>query len=318
MIDIGHKLVSELHDPNSLIEYAQMTEQSEFGFVNVSDHFHPWVPEQGESPLVWSVLGGIGHATDDLEVWTGVTCPTMRIHPTIIAQAAATTAAMFEGRFTLGLGTGENLSEHIQGDRWPEHDVRLEMFAEAVHIIEDLWSGATISHHGDHYTVEHAQLYTLPEEPPEIMIAADGPQTARKAGELGDGLITVVPDDGLIEAFEETHDGDGVTYGELTVCWDEDEHSAAETVAKLWPQGTLASSLLWDLPTPAHFRQATQDVGPEDVAGDVPCGPDPDAHIEGIQEYVDADFDMLAIHQVGDDQAGFIEFYEEEVLPSFR
>ncbi|SDQ88260.1 TIGR03557 family F420-dependent LLM class oxidoreductase [Natronobacterium texcoconense] len=317
MVKIGHKLVSELHGPHDLVEYAQLTETSELAFANVSDHYHPWIPEQGESPMVWNVLGAIGQATDDLEVWTGVTCPTMRIHPAVIAQAAATAATMLEGRFTFGVGTGENLSEHILGEGWPEHQIRLEMLKEALWIIRALWRGETVSHRGNHYTVENARLYTLPDEPPEIGVAADGPKTARKAGEIGDGLITVVPDEGLVSEFESTADDGAPVYGEATVCYAEDEDEAIDTVYELWPQEVLPSSLLWDLPTPAHFAQAVESVSREDVAEEVPCGPDPDEHIEAIQEYVDAGFDMVAIHQVGDRQAEFLEFYEEEVLPSF-
>ncbi|WIV68675.1 TIGR03557 family F420-dependent LLM class oxidoreductase [Natrialbaceae archaeon AArc-T1-2] len=317
MVDIGHKLVSELHGPTDLVEYAQLTEDSAFEFANVSDHFHPWLPEQGESPLVWNVLGAIAQATDDLEVWTGVTCPTTRIHPAIIAQAAATTATMFEGRFTFGVGTGENLSEHVLGDRWPEHRVRLEMLEEAIWLMRALWSGDNVSHDGEYYTVENARLFTLPEEPPDVAVAADGPKTARKAGEIGDGLITVVPDERLVETFAETADDDGIVYGEATVCWAEDEDEAIDTVAELWPQEALPSTLLWDLPTPAHFAEATEAVSRDDVAEAVPCGPDPDAHVEAIQAYVDAGFDAIAVHQVGSDQEGFLECYEEEVLPAF-
>ena len=318
MVDIGHKLISELHGPTELVDQARLTERSEFSFAKVSDHYHPWLPEQGESPMVWTVLGGIAQVTDELPVSTGVTCPTMRIHPAVIAQAAATTATMFDGRFSFGVGTGEKLNEHILWRRWPEHQVRLEMLEEAIEIIEALWTGESISHHGEHYTVENARLFTLPEEPPEILIAADGPETARKAGELGDGLITVAPEESLVDAFGKTSVDDAVTYGEATVCWADNEDDAINTAHELWPQSTLSGSAHWNLPTPAHFAEMTDGVTRAEVADSVPCGPDPDKHIEAIEAYEDAGFEKVAVHQVGPDQSGFVEFYENEVLPSFN
>ena len=318
MVRIGHKLSSEEHGPTALVEYATMTERSGFDYASVSDHYHPWVTAQGESPHVWTALGGIATATDVLPVWTGVTCPTIRIHPAIIAQAAATTAAMFDGRFTLGLGTGENLSEHILGNRWPPHAVRLEMLEEAVAVMRSLWTGTNVIHHGRHYTVENARLFTLPDEPPTIAIAADGPRTARAAGRLDAGLITVSPDPELVDAYESTASDPGPVYGETTVCWAEDEAAAVETAHEVWPQTALPGDLTWDLPTPAHFEQATSEVSPEDVAASVACGPDPETHLEQIEPYLEAGFDHVTVHQVGPDQEGFLSFYGEEVLPAVR
>ncbi|MFP8954172.1 TIGR03557 family F420-dependent LLM class oxidoreductase [Natrialbaceae archaeon A-arb3/5] len=318
MTEIGHKLVTELHGPDDLVSYAQLVDESAFDFAMVSDHYHPWTSRQGESPMVWNVIGAISQATEDLRLGTAVTCPTTRIHPAIVAQAAATAGTQLDGRFFFGVGTGENLSEHILGHRWPEHDVRLGMLKEAIDIIRTLWEGETTSYDGDYYTVENAKIYTLPEELPPIPVAADGPKTARAAGEFGDGLIAVRPDADLVEAFESAG-GDGKpTYGEVAVCYDEDEQAAIERAHELWPQEGLPGELLWELPTPAHFEQATEAVSQDDIAELVTCGADPDEHVETIQEYVDAGFDRVTIHQIGSNQAEFVEFYENEVLPAVQ
>lgn len=317
MTQIGYKLISEEFGPDDLVRYAVRAEESSFDFANISDHYHPWISAQGESPMVWPVLGAIAEATDDLRIGTGVTCPTIRIHPAIVAQATATVASMLEGRFYFGVGTGENLSEHIHGDRWPAHDVRLELLEEAVEIIRNLWTGENVTHRGRHYTVENARLFTLPDQLPEIWVAADGPRTARKAGEIGDGLITVTPDAGLIDAYETTADDGGVRYGETTVCWAETEDEAIETAAEIWPQGALPGDLNWELATPALFEQAVEGVTKDEIAQKITCGPDPEAHIEAIEEFVDAGYDHVTVHQVGPNQEGFFEFYEAEVLPVF-
>ncbi len=316
MTELGYKLICEEHGPNDLVEYATLADQSAFDYAMISDHFHPWTSTQGESPLVWNVIGAISQATDDLRLGTAITCPIIRYHPGIIAQAAATAGVQLPGQFFLGVGTGEQLSEHVFGDRWPEHEVRLEMLREAVDIIRTLWEGETTSYRGDHYTLENARIYTLPEELPPIPIAADGPNAARTAGEIGDGLVAVAPDEELVEAFEAGGGEDKPTYAEIDICYAEDEQEAIETAHEIWPQAALPGELLWTLSTPAHFEQATQAVTKEDISELVVCGSDPDEHIETIREYVDAGFDHIAIHQIGPDQAEFVEFYEEEVLPA--
>ena len=188
-LQVGYALSAEEHTPLALVENARRAEEAGFEFALVSDHFHPWVDEQGHSPFVWSVLGGIALATEKLRIGTGVTCPLIRIHPAILAQAAATAAAMLPGRFFFGVGTGENLNEHVLGDRWPPTFVRREMLREAIEIMRELWRGDLTSHRGPHYTVENARLYTLPDEPIEVMVAAGGPEAAELAGEVGDGLV---------------------------------------------------------------------------------------------------------------------------------
>src|ERR671919_1218874 len=192
-MEIGYWLSSEEHTPNDLVRHARQAEEIGFTFAQISDHFHPWIDSQGHSPFIWSVLGGIAQGTERLQLQTAVTCPTMRIHPAIIAQAAATVAAMMPGRFLLGVGTGENLNEHILGDRWPPAAMRLEMLEEAVKLIRLLWEGEDVTHRGRHYTVENARIYTLPEDPPPILVAAAGEKATELAGRIGDGLIGTSP-----------------------------------------------------------------------------------------------------------------------------
>ena len=320
MPDLGYALSSEEHGPNDLVDHAARAEEVGFEFAFVSDHFHPWVTKQGESPFVWSTLGGIARETEELRVGTGVTCPLIRIHPAIVAQASATAGAMFEGRFFLGVGTGENLNEHVLGDRWPPYAVRQGMLAEAVDVIRELWTGEEVNHHGEHYTVEDARLFTHPEEPPDLAVAAAGPDSATLAGKLGDALVSVAPAEKVVETFEEERggDGDAPKYGQATVCYADSAEEARETVHEWWPNGGLPGKLGQQLPTPEQFEQATQLVTEEKATEHVPCGPDADRHIDQIQQYVDAGFDHVYLHQIGPNQDGFFEFYEEEVLPSFE
>ncbi|MHC3438896.1 TIGR03557 family F420-dependent LLM class oxidoreductase [Natrialbaceae archaeon A-gly3] len=318
MAQIGYTLSSEEHPPTDLVENAVRAEDVGFDFASISDHFHPWISAQGNSPFVWSVLGAIAHATDDLEVGVGVTCPTIRMHPAIHAHAVATVAKMFEGRFTFGVGTGENLNEHVLGDRWPEHELRLEMLEEAMELMDELWEGENTSHHGKHYTVENARLYTVPEEKPPVVVSAFGPRAAKMAAEYGDGLWTVGPQEEVLEAYEAAG-GDGPTYTQLDVCYAETEDEAIETVYEHWPNTALPGELSQQLPTPAHFEQATQAVDREDIAeGSTVTSPDPGAHLESIEEAIDVGFDHVYVHQIGPDQGPFFEFYEGEVLPALE
>jgi coenzyme F420-dependent glucose-6-phosphate dehydrogenase len=315
MTELGYAMSSEEHAPNDLVRHAAMAEEAGFTFALISDHFHPWVDRQGHSPFVWSVIGGISQATSRLRLGTGVTCPTIRIHPAIIAQAAATSAAMMPGRFFLGLGTGENLNEHILGDKWPPYDVRSEMFEEAIDVVRLLWEGGTKSHYGDYYVVENARIYTLPDPLPEIHIAAAGPKSAEMAGRIGDGFIGTAPDAEVIRAFEAAGGAGKPKYGQLTVCYAEDEAAARRTAFELWPIAGLKGELSQELPTPAHFEQAAQMVTEEQIGEAVVCGPDPDRHLAKIREYADAGYTHIYVHQIGPDQAGFIDLYRREILP---
>ncbi len=312
--EIGYALSCEEHRPNDLVRYAAMAEQAGFSFAGISDHFHPWVDAQGHSPMVWPVIGGIAQATERLRLGTGVTCPTIRIHPAIIAQAAATAADMMPGRFFFGVGSGENLNEHILGDRWPPTDVRHEMLEEAVEVIRLLWQGGTQTHRGKHYTVENARIYTLPDELPPIIVAGAGPQAAELAARIGDGFWGVAPQPELLETYAKAG-GTGPRYGQATVCWAETEEEAKETAHRIWVNAGIKGELAQELPTPTHFEQAGQMVEPDDLAESLPLGPDPERHLESIRQYVDAGYDHVYVHQIGPDQEGFIRFYEREILP---
>lgn len=314
MTEFGYALSSEEHAPNDLVRHAQRAEAAGFSFAAISDHFHPWVDQQGHAPFVWSVLGAISHATSTLKLGTGVTCPTVRIHPAIIAQAAATVAAMMPGRFFLGVGSGENLNEHILGDHWPPAPVRQDMLGEAVAVMRQLWEGGYQSFDGAYYTVENARIYTLPEEPPPIIMAAGGPAAATLAGATADGLWTVAPETELIEKFTEAG-GSGPKYGQVTVCWASDEDAAKKTAYEWWPNAGIGGELSQELPLPRHFEQAAKLVAPEDLAEKLPLGPDPDRHVEAIKAFVDAGYDHVYIHQIGPDQDGFFDFFTRELAP---
>jgi coenzyme F420-dependent glucose-6-phosphate dehydrogenase len=314
---IGYAISSEEHAPLELVRHAARAEEAGFEYALLSDHFHPWIDRQGESPFVWSVLGGIAQATATLRVGTGVTCPTIRIHPAIVAQAAATSAAMLPRRFFLGLGTGENLNEHVLGDRWPEAEVRLEMLEEAIEVIRLLWQGGYQSHHGPHYTVEEARLYTLPDEPPPIYVAASKQNAAELAGRLGDGLISVTPDPELVEQFEAAGGEGKPRLGQVTVCYAESEADARRTAHEWWPNAAVKGDLSQELALPRHFEDAAEMVSEDDVAETVVCGPDLDGYVAQIETYADAGFDHVYLHQVGPDQDGFFRFAQEQILPRF-
>jgi G6PDH family F420-dependent oxidoreductase len=316
MVQIGYALSSEEHTPLDLVRDAQRAEAAGFTFSLISDHYHPWIDAQGHSPFVWSVIGGIAASTTNLGLGTGVTCPTVRIHPAIIAQAAATTAAMMPGRFFLGIGSGEALNEHITGERWPETEIRLEMLEEAITVMRLLWQGGNQSHHGKYYTVENARLYTLPEQPVQLMIGASGQKAAELAGRLGDGLISTSPDKKIVQTFQGAG-GRGPIYGQLTVCWAQSNEQAVRTAHKIWPNSAIPGELGQELPTPAHFEQAAQMVRPEDIAKQVTHGPDAQPYLEKIDEYVEAGFDHVYLHQIGPDQDGFIRFCETQILPRY-
>ena len=315
MARIGYALSSEEHEPRKLVEHARAAEEAGFEFALISDHYHPWIDAQGHSPFVWSVLGGIANATSTLEVGTGVTCPTIRIHPAIIAQAAATVGCLMPGRFFLGVGTGENLNEHILGDKWPEHEVRAEMLEESLEVIRLLWEGKQVSHQGLYYTVENARVYDVPDPLPPIHIAAGGPRAAALAGRIGDGLISTAPDQQVVDAFQKAGSADKPRYGQLTVCWAETREAAMQTAYKVWPNAAIRGEASQELPVPAHFEQLAQMVTPEEVAESVVCGPDPQPVLDKIRAFEEAGFDHVYIHQVGPDQAGFLRFAQQELLP---
>lgn len=314
-VELGYKLTSEEFSAPELVRFARSAEDHGFSFASISDHYHPWTDRQGQSPFVWSVIGGIAQVTSKLVIGTGVTCPSFRIHPAIIAQAAATAASMLPGRFFLGVGTGENLNEHILGQGWPEIEVRQERLAEAIQIIRKLWLGGQHSHHGKHFVMENARLYSLPAKLPPIMIAAAGLKSAELAAELGDGLIATEPDRELTQAFRKNAGNGKPCYGELHVCFAADEKKAQQIAHDIWPVAGLPGQLFSELPIPPLFEKAAKLVPVDQIAKLIPCGPDPEKHLNGIRKFIKAGFDHIFIHQIGPNQEQFMDFYAQEILP---
>lgn len=318
MARIGFTLSSEEQPPQTLVEHAKAAEAAGFDFLSISDHYHPWVDRQGQSPFVWSVIGAVAQATERIGLITGVTCPTTRIHPAIIAQAAATAACLMPGRFSLGVGSGENLNEHILGDRWPSVDIRQERLEEAIEVIRSLWSGSLVSHRGRHYEVENARIYTLPEELPPILVATAGEQATELAGRVGDGMVGLIPEPSVIEGFREAGGEGKPTYGQIHVCWAESREQAVETAHEWWPNAGVPGNLFIELPLPSHFEEAASTVDSETVAESVICGPDPEPVIEEVRKFTDAGYSHVYLHQVGPDRPEAIGFLGREVLPEFR
>ncbi len=315
---IGYFLSSEEWGPKELIAQAVMAKQAGFEGLWISDHYHPWNDKQGHSPFVWSTIAAISQAAEGMEITTAVTCPTIRIHPAVIAQAAASCAVLLDGRFRLGVGSGEALNEHILGDRWPGADERQEMLEEAVEVIRLLWQGGVQSHRGLHYRVEHARVYDLPATPPPIIVSGFGPKSVQLAAKIGDGYCTVGPDADSVRSFRDNAQRGKLVQGGLKVCFADDEARARRTVHELWPNEGLPGELAQILPTPEHFEQASELVTEEMLAADTPCGPDIDAHLEMIRAYERAGFDELYVNQIGPEQEAFFKAYRERVLPELR
>jgi len=314
---IGYFLSSEEFGPKALVEQARMAEQAGFAGLWISDHYHPWIDAQGESPFVWSTIGAIAEATERIPVTTGVTCPTVRIHPAIIAQAAATSAVLLDGRFLLGVGSGEALNEHILGDRWPSADIRLEMLEEAIDVMRGLWAGGMFDHRGRHYQVENARIYTLPDEPPPILVSGFGPKSVDLAARAGDGYCATMPDAELVRRFRDGGGAGKLTQAGTKVCWGPDEAECRAEAFRLWPNEALPGELAQVLPTPAHFEQAVELVTEEMIGESVPCGPDIERHVAALQEYADAGFDEVYVQQIGTRHEQFFEVFARDVLARF-
>ena len=311
---IGYFLSSEEWGPQDLISQAVKARDAGFEGLWISDHIHPWNDTQGHSPFVWATIGAIAQANLGLPLTTAVTCPTIRIHPAIIAHAGATAAVLLGGKFSLGVGSGEALNEHVLGDPWPEAAERLEMLEEAIEVIRTLWSGGVQSHRGRHYRVEHTRIYDLPETPPQIIVSGFGPRGVDLAAKVGDGYATVGRDAESVERYR-SQGGSGPVQAGLKVCYGADATAARATVYRLWPNEALPGELAQILPTPAHFEQASELVTEELATADVPCGPDIDEHVAAIRAYADAGFDELYINQIGPQQDEFFTAYRDEVLP---
>jgi G6PDH family F420-dependent oxidoreductase len=313
MAEIGYFLSSEEHGPRDLVRIAGQAEAAGFRSVWISDHYHPWTDRQGEAPFVWSVIGGIAASTE-LRVTTAVTCPTVRMHPAVVAHAAATAAAMLPGRFLLGVGTGENLNEHVLGGAWPRVDVRFAMLEEAVEVVRELWSGRLTSYDGRYYQVSNARIYSLPETPPPILMSALGRKAVEVAARIADGLISTRPDADAIRHYRDVG-GTGPRQGGLKVCWARDEAEARKLAHELWATEHVPGEASRELPLPSHFEDLAELVTEERVADVVPCGPDPERHAAAIRQYLDAGFDEVYVSQIGPDQAGFFDFWQREVRP---
>jgi G6PDH family F420-dependent oxidoreductase len=314
MPTFGYFLSCEEWGPVELVRQAKLAEQAGFERLWISDHFHPWNGQQGQSPFVWSVIGAISEATR-LPVTTAVTCPTTRLHPAIVAQAAATASVQTGGNFVLGVGSGEALNEHVLGGPWPSAPQRLEMLEEAVEVIRALHRGRQVDYEGKHYTVSNARIYTLPpdNEPVPIYVSGFGARSAELAGRIGDGFVSVLPDRSLIDTFRDAGGGDRPAQGGLKVCYGTDEQDAISTAHRIWPNDVLPGELAQVLPTPRHFEQASTLVTREQVADTIPCGPDVARHADAINEFTQAGYDEVYVQQVGPDQDAFFEFWSRRL-----
>lgn len=317
MVSFGYSLASEDSTPAQLLEQAELAERHGFEGLWISDHYHPWTDRQGQSPFVWSVLGALS-ARVALPVMTAVTCPTVRIHPAVVAQAAATTALMHEGRFVLGVGSGEALNEHITGAHWPAAEVRQDMLAEAVEVMRELWGGGLVNHRGTHYEVENARLYTLPEKPPPVYVSAFGPRSLELAIRIGDGLVSTKPDADMVRTFRERAGTDKPTTVGTKACWAPTKDEAVRLAHDIWGSEQLPGQAAQELPQPLHFEQLMSLVTPEMVASVVPCGPDPQDHIDGLRPFVEAGYDAVYVANIGPYTEQFCQLYERDVLPALR
>ncbi|MEU6851751.1 TIGR03557 family F420-dependent LLM class oxidoreductase [Actinacidiphila alni] len=310
---IGYKLSAEGFGPKELVRQAVLAEQAGFDFVEMSDHFHPWLDVQGHSPFAWTVFGTIAARTDRIGLATGVTCPTVRYHPAIIAQAAATLALLSDGRFSLGVGAGERLNEHVVGRGFPNSvPERHALLREALEIIRLLWSGGYQSYHGKYLALDDARVFDLPPEPPPIAVAAGGGDAARLAAELGDGLFATEPRSDLVDAFREAG-GSGPRYAEVPMAWAPDEHTAVRAALETTRWAVSGWKVMSELPNPANFEAASATVREEDILARFACGNDPSRYVEVAQPFVDAGFDHLVMQNAGPDPDGFIDFYRSEL-----
>ncbi|HEX4786825.1 MAG TPA: LLM class F420-dependent oxidoreductase [Actinospica sp.] len=319
MVQIGYTMMCEQSGPRALVDDLVRAEQVGFDFSVASDHYSPWLDEQGHSPYVWSVLGAAAQATERIPLMTYVTCPTRRYHPAVIAQKAATVQLLSGGRFRLGLGSGEALNEHVVGGGWPAAAVRQDMLAEAVEIISSLFTGGYVNYRGKHFEVESARLWDLPERRVPIGMAVSGPRSCRLAGEKADLAIAVEPEASLLEAFDSAGGAGKPRVGQIPVCFDRDRDAAvarAHAQFRWFGGGWKVNS---ELPGPAAFADANQFVRPEDVAESIPCGDDVEKFVEAVREYADAGFTEVALVQVGgEQQRPFLDWAEKELLPALR
>jgi G6PDH family F420-dependent oxidoreductase len=320
MTSYGYTLMTEQSGPREIVRYAAAAERAGFDFEVMSDHYSPWLREQGHAAYVWSMLGAVTQVTERVELMTYVTCPILRYHPAVVAQKAATIGLLSDGRFILGLGAGENLNEHVVGAGWPPANVRHEMFGEAIEIITSLLDGGYVNYVGKHFRVDSAKLWDLPEQRVPIGVAVSGDQSIERFAPLVDHLIAVEPESDLVSKWDETVSGrDSRKIGQIPVCWDTDRDRAVERAHEQFRWFGGGWKVNAELPGPSGFAGATQFVRPEDVAESIPCGPDVEAIVEGVAAFVRAGFTDVALVQIGDDnQEEFLQFAEKELLPALR
>jgi G6PDH family F420-dependent oxidoreductase len=317
MVKLGYKLMSEEHGPASLVRNAKRAEQAGFDFTAISDHFFPWLDEQGHAPLAWSVLGAVANATRRIGLMTAVTCPIMRYHPAIIAQGAATLGLLSENRFTLGLGAGERLNEHVVGGGWPGRGERHERLSEAIDIIQGLLSGHLTTYRGNYFRLDHARLFDRPELKPAVAVAAGGADAARLAGRKGDGLIVTEPRADLVEAFLDAG-GSGPRYAEVALCCAERYEDATATAHHYFRWSVTGWPVMAELPDTDSFAAASRHLSPETVAQFVSCGASPERHLETIGRYIEAGYDHIILLQIGPDQDYFFDLFERALAPALR
>ena len=317
MVKLGYKLMTEEHGPADLVRNAKRAEQAGFDFAAISDHYFPWLEEQGHAPFAWSVLGAVAEATEHLGLMTSVTCPIMRYHPAIIAQAAATMGLLADGRFTLGLGAGERLNEHVIGAGWPGVAERHERLSEALDIIQGLLSGKLTAYRGQHFQLDHARLFDRPKRKLPVIVAAGGPDAGRLAGEKADGLIVTEPEKELIKAFT-AGGGKGPRYAEVAMCCGADEDKAAKTAHRYFRWSLAGWPVLAELPHDEAFAAASEHVSVETIGEEISCGPSADRHLEAIHEFTAIGCDHIILTQIGPDQDFFFELFERKLAPALR
>ncbi|WIM99458.1 TIGR03557 family F420-dependent LLM class oxidoreductase [Actinoplanes oblitus] len=310
---IGYFLSCEEYTPAQLIEQAKLAQEAGFQGLWISDHYHPWNDAQGQSPFVWSIIGALSQVVT-IPVTTAVTCPIQRLHPAVVAQAAATSAVLHDGRFVLGVGTGEALNEHITGERWPFADERLEMLEEAVEVMRALWAGEFVTHHGKHYRVDQARLYTLPAVPPKVYVSAFGPKALGVAGRIGDGYLSTMPDGDLVQQFRDAGGAGKPVQGGFKGCWAPTEDEGVEIAHRLWANAGVPGELSQVLPSPRHFEQASELVTPEATKKSIVCGPDAAGHAAQLKAYQEAGFDEVYIANIGPNYRELIDLYRREFL----
>lgn len=320
----GYTLMTEQSGPRELVGYAADAERAGFDFEVSSDHFSPWLTEQGHAPYAWSMLGAVSQVTERVELMTYITCPTIRYHPAVVAQKAATMGVLSNGRFTLGLGSGENLNEHTVGHGWPAVDTRQAMLVEALEIIRALHAGDLVTYRGEHFDVDSSRIWDLPDEPVRLALAVAGDKGVQRFAPLADDLIAVEPDPDLVSSWNAVEGapriGDGArAIGQIPICWDPDEDAARERAHAQFRWFAGGWKVNADLPTTAGFAGATQFVRPEDVAENIPCGPDLDKIVESVSAFKDAGFTDVALVQVGDQQQQrFLDEAAEPLLAKLR